>query len=511
MTRLRLERPAQWTLAVEEAAVSPGAGLHRFGLTLGKLTFAHRSGLAFDARSTRFTVDLAGGGGQAVLNAPSAGLVVAWSGEPDRRLNLRAEGLAAGRVVTLRRGEGPLLDAGVVDGTVELGGQEGGAQFAIDLRARGLRVGSVPDPWAAGSLEPTYGEPSDGAVRLDGTWSPADGRIDVPRFRIMAGGADVSGGVALTDLQADPQIDLTLAVERVDFARLFGSSGIERPRALAFEPGAPGAHDLGAASLQARVRGHLRDARSFTVSQHLDFTPPPRPLPALVRLRGDFDTEVTTTSGARRILLVSPESPDFVPLSEVPPLFIRTLLLAEDTSFFGHRGIDLAEIPPALVTNWERGGVARGASTITQQLAKNLFLSRDKNVGRKLQELCLSLLLEATLSKERMLEIYLNVIEWGPELYGLRPAARRYFDKEPKDLTPREMAFLVALIPGPVKYQRSFADGTLSPGFRPLVDDLLAKVHSTGALGDEEYARARDETLHLRTAASGAALASSTP
>jgi monofunctional biosynthetic peptidoglycan transglycosylase len=178
------------------------------------------------------------------------------------------------------------------------------------------------------------------------------------------------------------------------------------------------------------------------------------------------------------------------------------LLLAEDTTFFGHRGIDLSEIPPALITNWERGGVARGASTITQQLAKNLFLSRDKNVGRKLQELCLSLLLESTLPKERILEIYLNVIEWGPDLYGLRPAARRYFDKEPKELTPREIAFLVALIPGPVKYQRSFADGTLSPGFRPLVDELLAKVHSVGGLSDQEYDAARAEALAVRTAAS---------
>jgi membrane peptidoglycan carboxypeptidase len=214
---------------------------------------------------------------------------------------------------------------------------------------------------------------------------------------------------------------------------------------------------------------------------------------------GDFDHEVTSAAGHRMRIAVSPTSPDFIALADLPPLFVKTLLLAEDSGFFGHRGIDLSEIPAAVITNWERGGVARGASTITQQLAKNLFLSRDKRLGRKLQELCLALLLESTLPKERILEIYLNVIEWGPELYGLRPAARRYFDKDPKDLTPREMAFLVSLIPGPVKYQRSFANGTLSAGFRPLVDDLLAKVHSVGALTDEEYEKARTETLLIRT------------
>ena len=106
-------------------------------------------------------------------------------------------------------------------------------------------------------------------------------------------------------------------------------------------------------------------------------------------------------------------------------------------------------MPSALLKNWSRGGAARGASTITQQLAKNLFLSRDKHLGRKLQELSLALLLEATLDKQRILEIYLNVIEWGPDLYGLRPAARRYFGREPRELTPKQMAFLVALIPGP--------------------------------------------------------------
>ena len=74
------------------------------------------------------------------------------------------------------------------------------------------------------------------------------------------------------------------------------------------------------------------------------------------------------------------------------------------------------------------------------------------------------------------MEIYLNVIEWGPDLFGLRPAARGYFDREPKELTPAQVAFLVSLIPGPVKYQSSFAHGTPGPGLRQLVDALLAKL-----------------------------------
>ena len=122
-------------------------------------------------------------------------------------------------------------------------------------------------------------------------------------------------------------------------------------------------------------------------------------------------------------------------MDAVPELFLRALLLGEDSNFWGHPGIDLSEMPAAIATNLERGTFARGGSTIPQQLAKNLFLSREKRLGRKLEEASLALLLDASLGKRRVLEIYLNVIEWGPGVYGLRPAARHYFGREPSELT----------------------------------------------------------------------------
>ena len=100
--------------------------------------------------------------------------------------------------------------------------------------------------------------------------------------------------------------------------------------------------------------------------------------------------------------------------------------------------------------------------------------------------------------KRRILEIYLNVIEWGPGLYGLRPAAHHYFGKDPGALSPKEMAFLVVMIPGPVKYQRSFNEGALSAGLEPLVVKLLAKLRSVDALSEDEYAAALAETLAFR-------------
>jgi monofunctional biosynthetic peptidoglycan transglycosylase len=217
--------------------------------------------------------------------------------------------------------------------------------------------------------------------------------------------------------------------------------------------------------------------------------------PGIARLRGDFIFSSAEGAGPRRPIDVSYASPDFIALRDIPPLFVRTLLLAEDAGFYGHRGIDLRELPTALLTNWSRGSAARGASTITQQLAKNLFLSRDKQLGRKLEELAITFLLESALGKNRILEIYLNIIEWGPDLRGLRPAALAYFAREPQALTPAEMAFLVAIIPGPIKYQSSFAHGSPGPGLRALIDALLGKLHSVDAIGEEEYQRALAEPI----------------
>jgi membrane peptidoglycan carboxypeptidase len=151
----------------------------------------------------------------------------------------------------------------------------------------------------------------------------------------------------------------------------------------------------------------------------------------------------------------------------------------------------------ALATNLARGRFARGASTIPQQLAKNVFLSGRKTIGRKLEEAALALVLDAALGKDRELEIYLNVIEWGPGLYGLRPAARHYFGREPLALSPKQMVFLVSLVPGPLKYQRSFPGGVPTPFFEGLMAALLAKLAGSGALTAGEYAAALAAPLEL--------------
>ena len=425
------------------------------------------------------------------LLEPQTGLSIRKLADPvGSAWSVEARGLYVGRLFDVRRDVHPLLDGGIADGRVDLQASTDALRFHVDMGARGARFAALVDNV---DEEPKLGAPTDVTLRFDGAWRRAEGTIEIPEVHGTLASADLSSSIALRDLNTDPIVDLAVGVRHLDFAQLLGASGLAVPESLGMAPG--GDHDLGSATIDVRVRGHLADPASLSVSQKIDFKPPRQMPPAIARLRGDFIFGSDEGAGPHRPIDVSPASPDFIALRDVPPLFVRTLLLAEDTGFYGHRGIDLRELPTALLTNWSRGGAARGASTITQQLAKNLFLSRDKQLGRKLQELAITFLLESALGKDRILEIYLNIIEWGPDLRGLRPAARRYFGREPQALTPAEMAFLVSIIPGPIKYQSSFAHGTPGPGLRSLIDALLAKLRSVHSIGEQEYLQALGEPI----------------
>ena len=138
--------------------------------------------------------------------------------------------------------------------------------------------------------------------------------------------------------------------------------------------------------------------------------------------------------------------------NSISPHLRNAVLVAEDGAFFQHPGYDIDEIKEAVKKDWKEGRFARGASTITQQLAKNLYLSTSKNPLRKINEFLIAQRLEKHLTKKRIFEIYLNVIEWGDGVYGIGPAAQTYFGKSPGALLPEEAAVLAAMIPSPRAY-----------------------------------------------------------
>ena len=139
----------------------------------------------------------------------------------------------------------------------------------------------------------------------------------------------------------------------------------------------------------------------------------------------------------------------FVRYGRISPSLVRAVLVAEDAAFFAHDGVDYDELKESIEINWERGGFIRGGSTITQQLAKNLFLSPTKNPYRKVRELLITRRLEAELSKTRILEMYLNLIEWGDGIWGAEAAAQRYFGVSASDLSAEQSALLAGAIPNP--------------------------------------------------------------
>jgi monofunctional biosynthetic peptidoglycan transglycosylase len=142
----------------------------------------------------------------------------------------------------------------------------------------------------------------------------------------------------------------------------------------------------------------------------------------------------------------------WVPLSSISSHLQRAVIVSEDAAFYQHEGFDWEGMRQAALRNVERGSLYRGGSTITQQVAKNLYLSGEKTLLRKAQEALITRALEHRLTKKRILEIYLNIAEWGRDLYGAEAAARHHFDKSAEDLTAEEAALLAAMLPSPQQY-----------------------------------------------------------
>ncbi|MBH0202231.1 MAG: monofunctional biosynthetic peptidoglycan transglycosylase [Nitrospira sp.] len=142
----------------------------------------------------------------------------------------------------------------------------------------------------------------------------------------------------------------------------------------------------------------------------------------------------------------------WVPLSRISPHLRHAVVAAEDASFFTHEGFDWEGIKEAARYNLEAGELKRGGSTITQQLAKNLYLSSERSLFRKAREALITRSLEQHLTKKRILELYLNVAEWGHGVYGAEAAARHHFGKPSSDLTADEAAWLAAILPSPRRY-----------------------------------------------------------
>lgn len=186
------------------------------------------------------------------------------------------------------------------------------------------------------------------------------------------------------------------------------------------------------------------------------------------------------------IVVVKKRPAGWVSLSEMSPIALSAIIISEDAAFWQHDGFDFVETWQAFKENLSRGKFARGGSTITQQVVKNIYLSNQKTITRKLMELVLAIRMERQVSKRKILELYLNLAELGDGIYGVRQAASRYFHKTPGALTAKEGAFLAMLLPSPVKYSVSYRKQALTPYARSTVNRILRKLHAAKRLSLEE-------------------------
>ncbi|MGA1330376.1 MAG: transglycosylase domain-containing protein [Bacteroidia bacterium] len=214
----------------------------------------------------------------------------------------------------------------------------------------------------------------------------------------------------------------------------------------------------------------------------------------LRRMNGPFQHTVVRNGQPQRTLMVGPANPFFTPLDRIPMAMQQAVMTGEDGDFYSHRGFYPEAFRLSLAQNYRQGKFARGGSTITMQLVKNVFLHPRKTIARKSEEFLLTWLIEnqRLTSKARMMEVYLNVIEFGDNVWGIGEAARHYFDRSPSELDPIQCVFLAGLVPRPRVLQNLLEpDGKVSPrngfftairnrfyrrGWLPLEDSALRDV-----------------------------------
>jgi monofunctional biosynthetic peptidoglycan transglycosylase len=175
--------------------------------------------------------------------------------------------------------------------------------------------------------------------------------------------------------------------------------------------------------------------------------------------------------------------------------------VSEDWAFYQHDGIDTQQIQEVLKKDLPRGKISRGASTITQQVVKNVYLDQSKSALRKLKEILIALQLDREVSKNRILEIYFNIAEWGEGVFGIREAAAHYFSKSPHELSAKEGAFLAMLLPSPKRYSQSFKKGELTPYAERTVHSILRKMAQAHYLTEDELSSALTERLPFEQSA----------
>lgn len=367
-----------------------------------------------------------------------------------------------------------------VGGELKVAFSAGKALVEGDLALAGL---NIDHPLLARQPVLGLGFAFDFSAEID----PAERRVTIPAATLRRGGleVDLEGELVHPEDPALRKYRLHVAVPKVACQEVIKAIPAElAPSLVGFE--LKGDFEL---DLQADIDFSDLEKLALVGRIEKDKCKPVK-TPALVaasRLNGAFTHRVTMRDGAQRTVELSEDSGSFTPLDQISPYMVAAVMTTEDGGFWKHKGFITSQFQAALKRNLEAGKIRLGASTITMQMVKNVLLSHERTLSRKLQELILTWYVEQALSKQRIMEIYLNVIEFGPGIYGVTRGASHYFGKTPAELTPPEAAYLALMLPSPVRRHVNYCEGGLTPVFQAKMKRLLAIMQSRGRLDPETY------------------------
>lgn len=338
---------------------------------------------------------------------------------------------------------------------------------------------------AALSSERIAPEPIEGIsfnIGGEGIWFPAQRRLLIERGNVRMGEASVLVNGELERTPEHYRVDLTAKLPPAPCNDVVGAI----PKDVLGPVG--GFVWSGNWSGIARIVLDSRDLDatelSIGVRNLCQFERFPRWV-AVERFKGPFRHSVVEPDETTFEMVTGPGSDNWVPFAEVSPFLVQAVISHEDARFYDHGGFAPWAIRDALVRNLQEGRYVVGGSTISMQLAKNLYLKREKTLARKVQEVILTWWLENALNKDEILELYFNVIEYGPGLYGLKNASIHYFGRMPAELSPAESTFLASILPSPKRYHAYYERDALTKSFRSKMQRLLEHMAKRERIGPE--------------------------
>lgn len=442
-----------------------------------------------DAALSQVEVDLAGGfSDEAAPDAADPDSAPLWSlqGKAPRDLSsgsidLTMESFKLGRIPGVLA-QLPVVrsEEATIGGNLKLAFSDGKANVEGDLELAGL---NVDHPMLAKDPVLGLGFAFDFTAEID----PAARRVKIEAATLRRGAVEIDfdGEFIHPTEQAQRKYKLHLKVPKVACQEVIKAMPPQLiPTLVGFEL-------KGDFELEMAADIDYADLSKVTLTGRVEKDKcKPVKVPALVsadRLSKPFIHRATMRDGNERTVDLSENSGTFTPLDQISPYMVASVMSTEDGGFWKHKGFITSQFQAALRRNLEAGRIRLGASTITMQMVKNVLLSHERTLSRKLQEMFLTWYVEQSLTKQRIMEIYLNVIEFGPGIYGVTRAAQHYYGKLPLDLTPPEAAYLALMLPSPVRRHVNYCEGGLTPVFQAKMKRLLSIMHTKGRLDPETY------------------------